>query len=51
MREWNKPEMKELNLSNTEGFAFNGTVVDGHWESKDGSVRFDTYSGPCGFPQ
>ncbi|MHB8128938.1 MAG: hypothetical protein ACYDEX_08065 [Mobilitalea sp.] len=45
MKEWNKPEMKELNVSNTEGFARSGDTVDGHWESLDGTVRFDTYTG------
>jgi asparagine synthase (glutamine-hydrolysing) len=47
MKEWNKPEIKELNVSDTEGFSWHATVVDGYWTSKDGTVTKPTYSGPA----
>lgn len=48
MKKWSNPEMMELNLSDTEGFARNGDKEDGYWNSIDNTWGFVTYSGPCG---
>ena len=46
MKEWKAPELKELNLRDTEYFTFNGTVQDGTYKSGDGKYEIPTFSGP-----
>jgi hypothetical protein len=46
MKEWNKPELKELNVSNTEYWATSGSKQDGSYKSADGKYDIPTYSGP-----
>ena len=44
MKKWNTPEIKELNLSNTELGASNSTIVDYDFRDQDGHI-FYSYSG------
>lgn len=45
MKNWNKPELQELNLNSTEYYALTGTTVDGEYTSYDGTYHKYTYSG------
>lgn len=45
MKQWNAPEMNEMNINGTEYMAFSGKQVDGQYLSDDGKYQFPTYSG------
>jgi len=45
MKNWSNPEMKELNVSNTEHWQLTGTNVDGTWRDENSDQYYDTYSG------
>jgi hypothetical protein len=47
MKQWNSPEMKELNVSNTEKWADEGNNVDAWlWDDENKEVLKYYYSGP-----
>lgn len=47
MKKWSNPEMKELNLANTEGICIGGTIPDGKKATIDGEeVKLTSDHGP-----
>lgn len=42
---WNIPEVKDMEISNTEYYARNGQKVDGSYVDNNGTVIAYTYSG------
>lgn len=42
---WEKPEIDELNVTNTEYYASEGNSVDGQYVSIDGKTSWYTFSG------
>lgn len=45
MKDWKRPELEELALSQTAYFQLTGDVADGAYVSYDGKYTQNTYSG------
>lgn len=45
MKEWMKPELEKMEISDTEYFVLSGKNQDGYYVSNDGKFYTPTYSG------